>query len=150
LARFSQPTPTCGAPDCPVVHQIVSGAQAAPAANWLLSGKGEGAMAKNHRTIRWCTGLSGEPKVPAANGHMRDQRVTRGRANGRMVTPDCPVCTRQCPVHQRAQRTNGRLHPIWKEIEHQTGTVHVRCTTRQKARFAFQVDLQRLLAALGL
>jgi hypothetical protein len=25
-----------------------------------------------------------------------------------------------------------------------------RCTTRQKARFAFQVDLQRLLAALGL
>jgi hypothetical protein len=31
-------------------------------------------------------------------------------------------------------------------VVHQT----VRCTTRQKARFAFQVDLQRLLVVLGL
>jgi hypothetical protein len=37
------------------------------------------------------TGLSGELTVPAANGRLRDQRATRGRANGRMVTPDCPV-----------------------------------------------------------
>jgi hypothetical protein len=30
--------PACGAPDCPVVHRTVSGAQAGPAANWPLSG----------------------------------------------------------------------------------------------------------------
>ena len=36
----------------------------------------------NHRTVRWCTGLSGEPTVGPANGRPRDPRVTRGRANG--------------------------------------------------------------------
>jgi hypothetical protein len=104
------------------------------------------------------TGLSGEPTALAANGRLRDQRVTRGLANGRMIAPvcpvcteQCPVCTRQCPVCQQIQRSNGRLHQKRKEIAHRTGTVAVRwCTTRQKARIAFQVDLQRLLAVLGL
>jgi hypothetical protein len=32
--------PACGAPDGPVVHRTVSGAQAGPAANWPLSGIG--------------------------------------------------------------------------------------------------------------
>ena len=36
----------------------------------------------NHRTVRWCTGLSGEPTVGRANGRPRNPRVTRGRANG--------------------------------------------------------------------
>jgi hypothetical protein len=40
-----------------------------------------------------CTGLSGEPTVGRANGRPRDRRATRGRANGREDTPDCPVCT---------------------------------------------------------
>jgi hypothetical protein len=40
-----------------------------------------------------CTGLSGEPTVGRANGRPRDRRATRGRANGRKDTPDCPVCT---------------------------------------------------------
>ena len=40
-----------------------------------------------------CTGLSGEPTVGRANGRPRDRRATRGRANGRKGTPDCPVCT---------------------------------------------------------
>jgi hypothetical protein len=65
-----------------------------PAANSSLSGNEEGTAAIIHRTVRWCTGLSGEPKAPAANGHLRDQRATRGQANGRLVTPDCLVCTR--------------------------------------------------------
>jgi hypothetical protein len=66
------------------------------------------------------------------------------RANGRLGASDCPV-------RQRDPRHNCRLRPIRKEIVHRTLTVYVRwCTTRQKARFAFQVDLQRLLAALGL
>jgi hypothetical protein len=33
----------------------------------------------NHRTVRWYTGLSGEPTAPAANGRPCDQRVTRGQ-----------------------------------------------------------------------
>jgi hypothetical protein len=109
------------------------------AMNSSLSGKGEGAMAKIHRTVRWCTRLSGEPTTPTANGRLRNQWTTRGRANGQIVAPDCPVCTGQCLVRQQARRTNGRLRPLWKEITHRTGTLHVRCTTRQKARFAFQV-----------
>jgi hypothetical protein len=40
-----------GAPDCPVVHRKVSGAQAGQATNSSLSGKSEGAAAKNHWTI---------------------------------------------------------------------------------------------------
>jgi hypothetical protein len=122
----------------------------APATNSSLSGKGEGAVAKNQRTIRWCTGLSGEPKAPAANGHLHDKRATRGRANGRMVTSDCPVCTGKCPLCQWAQRTNSWLCPIWKEIEHRTGTVHVRwCTGLSGAPLDRRPDLPSKLISNG-
>jgi hypothetical protein len=47
--------------------------------NSSLSGKGKGDVAIIHRTVRWCTGLSGEPTAPAANGRPRDQRATRGQ-----------------------------------------------------------------------
>jgi hypothetical protein len=114
-----------------------------PAMNPSLSGKGEGTAAKNHRTVRWCTELSGEPTAPTANGRLRDQRATRGRANGRMVTPDCPV-------RQRAWRTNGRLRPIWKEIEQRTGTVHVWwCTGPSGAPLDRRQDLPSKLISNG-
>jgi hypothetical protein len=69
-----------------------------------------------HRTVRWRTGLSGEPTVSRANGRPRNPRVTRGRANGQKGAPDCPVCTRQCPVRQRLQDFNDRLRQNRKEI----------------------------------
>jgi hypothetical protein len=74
----------------------------------------------NHRTVRWCTGLSGESSAAKsslsgnvqrcttkihrtvrwctglsgeANGRPRNPRATRGRANGRQGAPDCSVCT---------------------------------------------------------
>jgi hypothetical protein len=110
-----------------------------------------------HRIVWWCTGLSGEPTVASANGRPRNPGATRGSSNGRQGAPDCPVCTGQCPVRQRARSCNGRLCPIWKAIAHRTDysscpVAHrtVRCATRQKARMAFQVCLQRRLAALGL
>jgi hypothetical protein len=67
-----------GAPDCPVVHQTVSGAPGWLLVNWLLSGICQRRTAKIHRTVRWCTGLSGEPTVGHANGRPRNPRVTRG------------------------------------------------------------------------
>jgi hypothetical protein len=90
-----------------------------------------------HRTVRWANGRQ-------RNVRPRNPRATRGphqRSAGG---------TRQCPVRHRAQSCNGRLRLFWKAITHRTATVTVRCTTRQKARLAFQDCLQRLLAALGL
>jgi hypothetical protein len=31
-----------------------------------------------HRTVRWCTGLSGEPTVASVNSRLRNPRATRG------------------------------------------------------------------------
>jgi hypothetical protein len=127
------------------------------ATNSLLSGMKKGDVAKIHWTVRWCTRLSGELTVASANERPRNLRATRGSSNGRRGAPDCPVCIGQCPVSQRARSCNSRLCPIWKAIAHRIGysscpVAHwtVLCATRQKARMAFQVCLQRLLAALGL
>jgi hypothetical protein len=137
---------------CPVVHRTVSGAPGWPTVNRLLSGKRQRHTAIIHRTVLWCTGLSGEPTVGCA---IRRGRVAR--SNGRLGTPDCPVCTGQCPVRQPTPRTNGRMHQIWNEIAHRTTTVTVRWCTRLSGAppdrwqvWPSKIDLQRLLAALGL
>jgi hypothetical protein len=132
-----------GAPDCPVVHRTVSGAPGRLMVNWLLLGLVGGVQLK-------FTGLSGEPTVVRANGRPRNPRVTRGRANGQMGAPDCPVCTGQCLVRQRLQIFNDRLRQIRKAICTGHATVTVRCATRQNARIAFPDCSQRLLVALGL
>jgi hypothetical protein len=131
-------------PDCPV-----SRSQAKSSA----SGSHQRCTAIIHQTVRWSIGLSGEPTVSRGNGRPRIPRVTRGRANGHIGTPDCPVCTGQCPVRQRLYICNGRLRQIRKQIRtRQCPVVHwtVRCARRQKARSAFLECSQRLLAALGL
>jgi hypothetical protein len=133
-----------GAPDCPVSRSQV---------NSSLSGNHQRRTAKIYRSVRWCTGLSDESTVSRGNGRPRIPRVTRGRANGHIGAPDCPVCTGQCPVRQRLSDSNCRLRQIRKEIcTGQCPVVHrtVRCTSRHKARSAFQDCSQRLLAALGL
>jgi hypothetical protein len=133
-----------GAPDCPVGHSQ---------ANSSLSGNHQRRMAKIHRSVRWCTELSGESTVSRGNGRPRIPRVMRGQANGHIGAPDYPVCTGQCPVPQRLSDSNGRLRQIRKDIfTRQCPVVHrtVRCVRRQKARSAFQDCSQRLLAALGL
>jgi hypothetical protein len=82
-----------------------------------------------HRTVRWCTGLSGEPTVASATvgRAIRGRRVAR--ANGRQGAPDCPVCTGQCPVRQPAQSCNGRLRQKRKEIGIGPSIVTVRWRT---------------------
>jgi hypothetical protein len=160
MALFSQSLLSLGAPDCPVVHQTVSGGASDSVrcarlalANSLLSGFHQRRMAKIHRTVRWCTGLSGEPTVGRANGWPRIPRATCGKSQRSGGAPDYPVCTGQCPVRQRLGICNGRLRQIRKEIRtRQCPVVHrtVRCAKRQKARIAFLDCSQRLLAALGL
>jgi hypothetical protein len=146
MAKFSQGQRSLGAPDSVRCARLAL-------ANLLLSGVRRRCTAKIHRTVRWCTGLSGEPTVCRGNGRPRIPRVTRGRANGHIRAPDCPVCTGQCPVRQRLLIFNGWFRQIRKEIRTgQCPVVHrtVRCASRQKARNAFPDCSQRLLAALGL
>jgi hypothetical protein len=107
-------------------------------------------MAIIHQTVRRCTGLSGEPTAPAANGRPHDQRATRDqlqRSAGCTGLSGAPTG----PEEQRsaAPDMEGDHAPDMNSgcpVVHRT----VRCTTRQKARMAFQIDLQQLLAALGL
>jgi hypothetical protein len=85
-------------------------------------------MAINHRTVRWCTGLSGESTAPAANGRPRDQRATRGprqwsvghtRLSSAPTGPEAqrsnapcmegnraPDCYSDCPVHHSIEGKN--------------------------------------------
>ena len=58
-----------GAPDSVRCARLASSEQA-------TLGKNRRRTAIIHRTVRWCTGLSGEPTVASANGQPRDLRAT--------------------------------------------------------------------------
>jgi hypothetical protein len=74
-----------GAPDNVRCARLNSGEQA-------TLGRSRRRTAIIHRTVRWCTGLSGEPTVSWANGRPRNPRMTRGRANGQVGAPDSVRC----------------------------------------------------------
>jgi hypothetical protein len=129
-----------------------------------------------YRTVRWCTGLSGESTT--ANSSLSGKGTRRRGYN----SPDCPVSQQRQRQRSAARSTRDmwlapmvglvyrtiRCAPdsvrcaIWPRgatvgcarfgRKSRTGhaIVAVRCATRQKARIAFHVDFQRLLAALGL
>jgi hypothetical protein len=118
--------------------------------------KQRGDVAIIHRTV-WCyTGLSGEPMVTSANRQPCNLRATRDSSNGRGGTGLSGVhrIVSGAPTGPELQWSDARE----KEGDHALDNyrdcpvVHrsVRCTTRQKASLAFQIGLQRLLAALGL
>jgi hypothetical protein len=146
----SQDSAQSGTPDCPVVHRTVSGAPGWSLANWPLSGKLLWCTAIIHRTVRWCTGLSGEPAAARATVG----RAIRGRhvaqANGRLGHRTVSGA----PTSPKLQRSavpemEGNCAPDMNSgcpVVHRT----VQCATRQKARIAFLVGFQWLLAALGL
>jgi hypothetical protein len=52
-------------PDCPVVHRTVSGAPGWLGGELAALGNQRDEVAKNHQTVRWCTGLSGESSASA-------------------------------------------------------------------------------------
>jgi hypothetical protein len=103
------------------------------------------------------TGLSGgapdclvskQRSQPTVGCAISGRRVAR--TNGRLGTPDCPVCTGQCPVRQPDPRPNGRPRQIRKEIEHRIGTVHVRwCTELSGAPLDRRQDLPSKLISNG-
>jgi hypothetical protein len=73
-----------------------------------------------HRTVWWCTGLSGELMAASAMVGRAICGRRMARANGRQGAPDCPVCTGQCPVRQLPRLCNSRLRQKRKEIAHRT------------------------------
>jgi hypothetical protein len=133
-----------GAPDSVRCARLVSGESAA-------LGNRRRRTAKNHRTIRWCTELSGETTVghtifarhvDCSNDQLVHRTVRCASDNVRCANQLRGATIRYAKFGRRSHRTVYRTCPV----AHQT----VRCATRQKARMAFQVCLQRLPAALGL
>jgi hypothetical protein len=107
-----------------------------------------------HRTVRWCTGLSGEPTVASA---MVGRAIRGPRAGDAWPAPTVGRGHRTVSVEpsgpelQRSsvpEKEGDRHRTVYSDcpVAHRT----VRCATRQKARMAFLVGLQWLLAALGL
>jgi hypothetical protein len=92
LVVYNQLMLSLGAPDCPVVHRTMSGAPGRALVNWPLSGIRRRRTAIIHRTVRWCTGLSGEPTAASATvgRAIRARRVAP--ANGRLGAPDSVRC----------------------------------------------------------
>jgi hypothetical protein len=76
----------------PVVHRTVSSAPGWSPVKRPLSRKDRRRTTIIHRTVWWCTGLSGEPTVASANGRPRNRRLTRGSSNGRRGAPDSVRC----------------------------------------------------------
>jgi hypothetical protein len=103
-----------------------------------------------HQTVRWYTRLSGEsePLEPTVGSEISGRRVAQ--ANGRLGTPDCPVCTGQRLVRQRDRRPNGRMRQIRKGIEHRTATRHVRwCNGLSGAPLNRRQELPSMLISNG-
>jgi hypothetical protein len=115
-------------------------------ANWPLSGIHLRRTTIIHRTV-WCA-----PDCPVSQ---RSAGPTVGRAIcvGHVAEPTARRGHRTVRCANGSKSVNGRLCHLRKEIWHRTVSgVHrtVRCASRQKARSAFLVCPQRLLAALGL
>jgi hypothetical protein len=91
-----------------------------------------------HRTVRWCTGLSGEPTATSATVGRAIRAWCVAHANGRLGG------TGQCPVRQPARRSNGRLRQEWKEIRTGHATVVVRWCTPDRRQ-----ELPSLLGSNG-
>ena len=106
MAVYSQNQLGPGTPDCPVVHQTVSGAPGWLGANWPLSGIGG---------VTWLkiTGLSGgapdcpvslqrpHPSTSATNSSLSG--IHQGRRD--YNSPDCPVSQSRSSQRSAAQST---------------------------------------------
>jgi hypothetical protein len=89
LALCSQTSAQSGTPDSVRCARLVSSEKAA-------LGNRRRRTAKNHQTVRWCIGLSGESS--AANSSPSGKAKRRRGYN----SPDCPGGAPDCPVSQRS------------------------------------------------
>jgi hypothetical protein len=127
----------------------LSGESSAPApkssaTNSLLSGKEKGNVAKNHRTVRWAKGARGQWSSPRSTGDTWPSQRSDSRT-GLSGAPTGPKAQWSAAPDMEGNRAPDMYCRLCScSVVHRT----VWCTTRQKARFAFKVDLQRLLAAL--
>jgi hypothetical protein len=101
----------CTANCCSVwVHRTVSGVPDWLPANWPLSGKLRRCTTKIHRTVRWCTGLSGG-------------------------APDCPVSQRP-PAQRSAAKSAGDAWPAptigWEHRTVRCAPDSVRCANQRE------------------
>jgi hypothetical protein len=97
-----------------------------------------------HRTVRWCTGLSGEPTVASSNCRSRDLRATRGpqqRSIGHTGLSGVHRTVSGAPTDPEDQRSDApdKEGDCAPDNYSDCPVVHrtVRCTTRQKASLAF-------------
>jgi hypothetical protein len=105
--------PSSGAPDCPMSH---------PRRTRRPREKQRGDVAIIHRTVRWCTGLSGEPTVAYANGRPRNIHATRGLLQQSAGAPDSVRCANQpsgatvgYAIFGRRSRTRPSTGPVrWR------------------------------------
>jgi hypothetical protein len=133
LARSSQNSAQSSTPDCPVVHRTVSGAPGWSLVKRPLSGKDQWRMTIIHRTVQWCTGLSGEPTVGCA---IRGRRVARTNGRQGHRTVQCAIGPEATMVDYGFFGRQSRTRQVqWCPLVHRT----VRCTTGLKARLAFQI-----------
>jgi hypothetical protein len=86
----------------------VSGAPDWSPANWPLSGKLRRCTTIIHRTVRWCTGLSGEPTAASATVGRQIRRWHVARSNGWQGAPDSVWCAIQPEVATVSCARNGR------------------------------------------
>jgi hypothetical protein len=109
------------------VHRTVSGAPGRLGANWPLSGFRRRRTAKIHRTVRCAPDCPVSQRSARANGRPRNMRGTRGEANGRKMSPDCPVCTGHVRCANCARSSNGRQRSEAPVMETNRAPDSVRC-----------------------
>jgi hypothetical protein len=141
LARAAKALLSLGAPDCPVVHRTVSGA---PGWRWS-TGRSRELIGGVRLKI---TGLSdGAPDCPVS------QRSAAQSGRDAWPGQQCEGGTGLSGVHRTVSRcANGSKSPMvgCAKTGKKSAPDSVRCTSRQKARFAFLDCSQWLLAALRL
>jgi hypothetical protein len=82
MAQDSQNQQQPGTPNYLVVHWTVSGAPGWLGGELAALGNQWGEVAKNHRTIWWCTGLSDESSTSAPKS-LSDELVALGKTRKR-------------------------------------------------------------------
>jgi hypothetical protein len=97
-------TVRCNTGQCPVHHRTVSGAPEDSNLNSPPSGISRGTRAIIHRTVR-CT-----PDSVRCTRGLQLELATFGnfQRHSRYNSPDCPVYTGQCPVHQEGAASGTR------------------------------------------